>query len=82
MFPDLNVIIKAFSLKTNLTDLFTLPKRAFPGQLTCLNGIRVISTWWVILLHCYMVNVYSPHLNAALALNKVCFKILLLGKNN
>ncbi|XP_059484131.1 uncharacterized protein LOC132201727 [Neocloeon triangulifer] len=64
----LNVIVKAFSLRTNLRELFTLPKSAAPGQLTCLHGIRVISTWWVILLHCYMINISIPPINALLAL--------------
>jgi hypothetical protein len=65
------VIIKAFSLRTNLKELSTLPNTANQGQLFCLNGIRVFSTWWVILLHCYVVNTFVPNLNAATVLDKV-----------
>jgi len=67
----MHVVVKAFSMRKNLVDLFTLPKQAFPGQLTCLNGIRVFSTWWVILLHCYMINSYLPHINARTAAQTV-----------
>lgn len=58
-------------MRTNLTELFALPKSAYPGQLTCLNGIRVISTWWVILLHCYVINTFVPNWNAATSLDSV-----------
>ncbi|XP_065346673.1 nose resistant to fluoxetine protein 6-like [Cloeon dipterum] len=61
---DLHVVVQSFSLRTNLRNLFTLPKTVVPGQLACLHGIRVVSTWWIILLHCYMINSFLPHINA------------------
>jgi hypothetical protein len=58
-----------------MIDLFTLPEKTLPGQLTCLNGLRVFSTWWVILLHCYMINAFLPHTNALMAIEKVHKKL-------
>ncbi|XP_065346672.1 nose resistant to fluoxetine protein 6-like [Cloeon dipterum] len=67
---DLHIAVQSFSLRTNLRNLFTLPKSVAPGQLACLHGIRVVSTWWIILLHCYMINAYLPHINAVMAFDK------------
>ncbi|CDW61295.1 hypothetical protein TTRE_0000974401, partial [Trichuris trichiura] len=44
-------VLVAFSLYTNTRKVMstTLPK----GQITCFNGIRVLSMWWIIFGHTY-----------------------------
>ncbi|XP_065348117.1 nose resistant to fluoxetine protein 6-like [Cloeon dipterum] len=71
---DLHVAVQAFSLRTNLRNLYTLPKSAAPGQLTCLHGIRVFSTWWIILIHCFTSYVFLPHINARMAIETYLFQ--------
>ncbi|XP_059474133.1 nose resistant to fluoxetine protein 6-like [Neocloeon triangulifer] len=68
---DMHVVVRAFSLRTNFRELFKLPAKSVPpGQLPCLHGLRVLSTFWVILLHVYPVDFFNPHMNLNLAINK------------
>jgi len=56
-------LIGTFSLKSNCEQLFTLPKSNQPGQLGCLNGIRVLSTCWIVLCHAYGSGSAYPNIN-------------------
>jgi hypothetical protein len=55
--------IGAFSLKSNCEQLFALPKSDQPGKLGCLNGIRVLSTCWIVLCHAYGSGSAYPNIN-------------------
>ena len=51
----LSKILKCFSLQTSFKALTNSSTK--PGQILCLNGIRVLSINWVVLGHCYLVFV-------------------------
>lgn len=55
--------LTAFSLRCNLTQLFRVPRRAAPGTLTCVFGIRVLSLAWVMLGDRYYIQFYMPNIN-------------------
>jgi hypothetical protein len=40
-----------------------IPQSPVPGQLACVNGIRVGSILWVMLGHTYMINGSWPLVN-------------------
>ncbi|CAB3388149.1 Hypothetical predicted protein [Cloeon dipterum] len=50
----------AFSLKRNLQQLFKISRSRVAGQVPCLNGIRVISTIWVVVGHKY--EIFLPNM--------------------
>lgn len=57
-------LFAAFSLHTNVNRLLRIG--CDPGSLECLNGLRVVSTLWIVLLHSYdayrfMPTVYNPN---------------------
>ncbi|CAG9831886.1 unnamed protein product [Diabrotica balteata] len=52
----------AFSVYTNGKKLFQVPKRLSP--LSCLDGIRVISMIWIVMLHTYSVYTTGPVFNS------------------
>ncbi|XP_059474198.1 nose resistant to fluoxetine protein 6-like isoform X2 [Neocloeon triangulifer] len=61
---EIHVVVKAFSLRANLRDLFKLPTKSVPpGQLPCLHGLRVFSLCWVVLIHTQPVDYFNPHIN-------------------
>jgi hypothetical protein len=55
--------VKAFSLNNTFGDLIKIPQSPVPGQLACVNGIRVGSILWVMLGHTYMINGSWPLVN-------------------
>jgi hypothetical protein len=61
-------VIYAFSLKKNVTEVFKIPRKAAPGQVTCLHGIRALSIAWVFLGHRYEIFYYAmPFMNSFFA---------------
>lgn len=46
-----NPLLASFSMYQNANRLFQ--QRGTQGTIECLNGIRVLSTCWIILLHCF-----------------------------
>ncbi|XP_065353206.1 nose resistant to fluoxetine protein 6-like [Cloeon dipterum] len=71
---DLHIAVRSFSLRSNLRNLFTLPETVAPGHLTCLHGIRVFSTWWIILMHVYSTNLFLPHINLGMLADKYLYE--------
>ncbi|XP_059481090.1 nose resistant to fluoxetine protein 6-like [Neocloeon triangulifer] len=57
------ILIKSFSLQTNLGDLVKLPTTHAPGQLGCLHGIRVMSLMWVAFGHYFLFHTAWPTTN-------------------
>ena len=51
----LTKILKCFDLQKSFESLTNTTTK--PGQILCLNGIRVLSINWVVLGHCYLVYV-------------------------
>lgn len=51
----LNKLLKCFSLQTSFKALTNTSTK--PGQVLCLNGIRVLSINWVVLTHSYRVYI-------------------------
>ena len=51
----LNKILNCFALQISFKALTKTTTK--PGQILCLNGIRVLSINWVVLGHCYLVFV-------------------------
>lgn len=54
---DVPKILKSFSIHHNMCKLLKIPKG--PNPINCINGIRTLSTVWVILLHAYQTSVTS-----------------------
>ncbi|XP_031342901.1 nose resistant to fluoxetine protein 6-like isoform X2 [Photinus pyralis] len=52
----------AFSILKNGRKLLAIEHNA--KQITCINGIRVISTLWIILYHTFSIHFYSPAMNS------------------
>uniref|UniRef100_A0A6P7GYN7 Nose resistant to fluoxetine protein 6-like n=1 Tax=Diabrotica virgifera virgifera TaxID=50390 RepID=A0A6P7GYN7_DIAVI len=59
----------AFSVYTNGKKLFQVSKRVSP--LSCLDGIRVISMIWIVMLHTYSVYTTGPVFNSKDVVNEV-----------
>lgn len=58
-------VIYAFSVRKNVRELFKIPRKAVPGQVTCLHGIRTLSIAWVFLGHRYEIFYYAkPFINS------------------
>ncbi|CAG9860596.1 unnamed protein product [Phyllotreta striolata] len=55
-------LLLAFSLYTNGKKVFETSRR--PSNLSCLDGIKVISMFWIIILHTYSVYSSGPVSNA------------------
>lgn len=55
-------LLVIFSVYTNSRGLFAVRKSSNP--LECLNGIRVLSMLWIMLLHTFTVYGYGPLYNA------------------
>lgn len=53
-----STIIKSFSLISNGKKVFSYSNRE--GQMLCLNGLRVISLFWIILLHEFSIFAAGP----------------------
>jgi len=59
-------LIKAFSARATSRSLFTVVDiKASPNVIHCLNGMRCLSLFWVILGHEYSINLISPAINLA-----------------
>lgn len=56
-------ILMAFSLYTNGAKLFSTKKSRAYGMLECLNGMRVLSAFWVIYAHSNIVSLGGPVFN-------------------
>lgn len=67
-------IFIAFSLYTNGQRLFSCKKSKVYGMLECLNGMRVISAFWVIYAHSNIVSLGGPIFNMAYLLD-VCIEL-------
>ena len=66
--------LKCFDLQRSFESLTNTTTK--PGQIPCLNGIRVLSINWVVLGHCYLVFV-------SLAADKLwLFKTMIHRRNN
>lgn len=50
----------AYSALTNSRKIFTLRSRKSPEVFNCLDGIRAISTAWVVLGHSYYMHTIFP----------------------
>lgn len=64
-------IFMAFSLVTNGRRLFSCKKPRAYGMLECLNGMRVLSAFWVIYAHSNIVSLGGPLFNIKFLL-EVC----------
>ncbi|XP_065346551.1 O-acyltransferase like protein-like [Cloeon dipterum] len=57
-------LIAAFSLRSNLRQLFKISRGKVAGQVPCVHGIRVISTIWVVVGHKYEIYIAAmPFMN-------------------
>lgn len=61
--PNANPILKAFSVITNAMKLFHISTEKKKHNIDCLNGIRVISMFWVIYCHEFMSVMGIPKIN-------------------
>uniref|UniRef100_A0A1B6GA25 Acyltransferase 3 domain-containing protein n=2 Tax=Cuerna arida TaxID=1464854 RepID=A0A1B6GA25_9HEMI len=64
-----NTLLCAFSLKTNCRQM--LSTRTTPAALTCLNGLRVLAMFWVILGHRMFAMLTFPALRPKTILEKI-----------
>jgi hypothetical protein len=63
MLTGWRICVNAFSLRNTFGDLMKIPQAPVPGQLACVNGIRVGSILWVMLGHTYMIHGSWPLVN-------------------
>ena len=56
----LQKVLHSFSFSTNSKKLLKVGK---PNELTLLNGVRVVSSFYVILGHFYMLSLFTPTTN-------------------
>jgi len=67
--PAVVLAVTAFSLRSNLKQVFHISRKTVPGQVPCLHGLRVFSIAWVVLGHRYETFSYGmPHINSFEAL--------------
>lgn len=59
---DIKPIFLSFSIYSNSKRLFAIQNR--PSGLSCLDGVRVLSTLWIMALHVSICYVWSPSLNS------------------
>uniref|UniRef100_A0A0A1WY94 Nose resistant to fluoxetine protein 6 n=1 Tax=Zeugodacus cucurbitae TaxID=28588 RepID=A0A0A1WY94_ZEUCU len=55
-----NKLLVSFSIPKNLQQLLKIQH----GHIPCLHGIRCLSLFWIIFLHCYLYRILSPNINA------------------
>ena len=53
-------LLSAFSLKTNIGNLFSFDQSTPPDAIHCFNGLRAISTLSIIYLHSYFFRILQP----------------------
>ncbi|XP_054728349.1 nose resistant to fluoxetine protein 6-like [Anastrepha obliqua] len=55
-----NKLMISFSATKNLRQLLKVQH----GHIPCLHGIRCLSLFWIIFLHCYLYRILSPNINS------------------
>ena len=63
-------VLHCFSLVNNCKKLLSTASPS--GNLGCVNGIRVLSTTWVVMGHSYLIIVLFPPQNGTVNVTKVC----------
>ncbi|XP_055303304.1 O-acyltransferase like protein-like isoform X2 [Sitodiplosis mosellana] len=53
-------VLLVFSLYTNGMELISIQKIQSPNAMACMNGIRAISTQWIVLGHTYLMYLWLP----------------------
>lgn len=57
---NINRWLKPFSIYTNGKNLINITEDSSPDAINCLHGIRTISTFWIMLCHCYYLRSPFP----------------------
>lgn len=75
-----NKLLVSFSIPKNLQQLLKIQH----GHIPCLHGIRCLSLFWIIFLHCYLYRILSPNINAVdiKSVSQLFKKIIASNKNN
>lgn len=53
-------LLKSFSLRKNLSNLFSLDQSGSKDAIHCLHGIRALSMFCIIFLHTYVFRILTP----------------------
>lgn len=61
--PNPSALIKSFSVPANAAKLFHISTEKKKQNIDCLNGIRVISMFWVVYCHEFMSVIGIPKIN-------------------